>query len=183
MRWIAWISWIAVAAAGCGSGDIPVRTYQEVVEAASQPVFSPELRAKRTPLAWVSPEGWVEQPASGMRLATFQVGDTECTLVQFPGSVGGMTANVERWAGQLNQPVPPSDRLDSFVAAAPVLKSQGGLEGRLFDFRRLYPDADPSMLVAVMSVNQAMLFVKLQGPRDLLEREFGRFRELCVSLH
>lgn len=178
------MTWVLVAAAaGCG-GDIEVRTYQEVVESAPRP--SPRTpsspAAAVPPPTWERPRGWVEKPASGMRLAAFQVEDSECTILHFPGSVGGLTANVERWVRQLDRDLPPADAVQAFIAGAPSFRTRGEKEGRLLDFRELLPGTPLSMLVAVFPHADGLLFVKLAGPPDLLEREEERFAQLCRSI-
>lgn len=55
---------------------------------------------------WKLPEGWREDPKPApMRYATFLAGegDTQLTVAvtRFPGNVGGMLANLNRWRGQI----------------------------------------------------------------------------------
>jgi len=63
--------------------------------------------------AWKTPDGWVEEPGSGMRKATFKIqGDDrtlECSVIQLPDPNGNpaspdyVLANVNRWRGQLGR--------------------------------------------------------------------------------
>lgn len=52
---------------------------------------------------WVKPETWTELPSSGsVRMATFQSDNgVEIAVTAFPGDVGGLLANVNRWRGQI----------------------------------------------------------------------------------
>jgi len=60
---------------------------------------------------WTVPAGWEESPPTQMLLAKFVIagqaqGRAEMTVSAFPGSVGGMLANINRWRGQLQiQPI------------------------------------------------------------------------------
>lgn len=59
---------------------------------------------------WKTPEGWTEQGASGMRAATFVIGDPaeklECSVIALPNddpsSDEYILPNVNRWRGQLS---------------------------------------------------------------------------------
>lgn len=55
---------------------------------------------------WVVPEGWTRAPGERpMRLATFLIPDetvpVEVAVTRFPGDVGGVLANLNRWRGQM----------------------------------------------------------------------------------
>ncbi|MDB6040534.1 MAG: hypothetical protein JWM99_4375 [Verrucomicrobiales bacterium] len=58
---------------------------------------------------WKTPNGWIEQPTPSMLLASYSVpgkngGKAEMTVSMFPGDVGGVLANVNRWRRQLGLP-------------------------------------------------------------------------------
>ncbi len=67
------------------------------------------------PMQWTVPEGWKQLPGAGERLATFQVPGKdrplELAITSFPGKVGTLAANVNRWRGQLGLP-PVSDETE-----------------------------------------------------------------------
>jgi len=60
---------------------------------------------------WTVPAGWIEQAPTAMLLAKFSAGDAtapaEVTVSSFPGDVGGLPANINRWRRQLG--LPPLD--------------------------------------------------------------------------
>lgn len=58
---------------------------------------------------WSVPDNWTLVPGERpMRLATYQMqgltGPVEVAISRFPGDVGGMLANVNRWRGQVGLP-------------------------------------------------------------------------------
>jgi hypothetical protein len=57
---------------------------------------------------WELPANWQEESATQMLIAKFSVGDkaarAEITVSSFPGEVGGLLANVNRWRGQIGLP-------------------------------------------------------------------------------
>jgi hypothetical protein len=75
--------------------------------------------------AWEIPSGWQETNATQMLLAKFAVtnqdGEAEVTISSFPGEVGGLLANVNRWRGQLGLPPFAQDDLDKSISRLDVL--------------------------------------------------------------
>src|SRR5688500_16517882 len=66
---------------------------------------APAVPAQRE-VSWTVPEGWTEQPASGMRLGSFAVPGREgpaadMSVVALSGPAGGDLANINRWRGQI----------------------------------------------------------------------------------
>src|SRR5208283_5637634 len=52
-------------------------------------------------LRWNPPADWQSKPGSAMRKGSFAVGGgAEVAITAFPGDVGGVLANVNRWRGQ-----------------------------------------------------------------------------------
>lgn len=134
-------------------------------------------------VAWTTPGGWIEQHGNPMRIATFLVGPerAECTLTAFPGAVGGVEDNLRRWAGQIKLNLSP-DVLARFARTPSTFKTEGGFSCLLYDFSEVAPDADPSILSAILPLEDRTLFVKLMGPRALLAQEKPAFEALCRSL-
>jgi len=69
---------------------------------------------------WIVPEGWREMPDNPpMRLATYIAdgphGDVEIAITRFPGDVGGMLANVNRWRSQMGLVPILEDELDDHL--------------------------------------------------------------------
>jgi hypothetical protein len=136
-------------------------------------------------VSWSTPEGWQEQPGSSVRLVTFLADGHECTITAFPGDVGGTAANLRRWLGQLQAPAPDEAALGAFTANAPAFTSRGGLPGRIYDLGDLLPDPQPetaSMLAAILTKQDASVFVKFTAPRSVLDAHRERFEALCASL-
>jgi len=69
---------------------------------------------------WIVPEGWTLDPAPRpMRVATYLIDDesgpVEVAITRFPGDVGGLHANVNRWRGQVGLGPIAADDLDEHV--------------------------------------------------------------------
>ncbi len=70
-------------------------------------------------VAWETPSGWRETPNDNpTRIAVFRIEDApdaEVVVTRFPGDVGGVLANVNRWRSQIGLAPVDSDSMDSHI--------------------------------------------------------------------
>ncbi len=136
-----------------------------------------EPAKRELPLKWELPEGWTELPAGGFRVASFQIeGDTPLSvaITRFPGDVGGLHANVNRWLGQVGLgPVSP-DEVDSVAEKLDV----GDLEVRIVDAK----GEQQRLLAALVPGDAETWFVKVSGAPDAIESAVESFRRFVESL-
>lgn len=143
-------------------------------------------------VTWRKPSRWIEEPASGMRLATYQVpaptsgGEAaRCAVYYFgPGQGGGTEANIERWIGEFEHPGKPSRR--SFAVRG-VKVSQVEVTGTFMAHAGPSPDAagaSPGWTLhgAVVEGPNGDLFFKLTGPTASAGPAAREFAELLGSL-
>lgn len=68
---------------------------------------------------WPAPSTWKQKPAGQMVLASYQVGEgakaADVSVTSFPGDVGGLFANVNRWRGQMGLPPVQERELGNFT--------------------------------------------------------------------
>jgi len=80
--------------------------------------------------SWTLPSNWKEIEPGDMILARFSItgeGQGEVTVSSFPGDVGGLFANVNRWRGQMKlSPIAESD-LSKSVTTVDVIGGQASL--------------------------------------------------------
>lgn len=142
----------------------------------------------RGSIHWTTPDGWSEEAGSGMRLATFTIKRDDqtatCTIVTLGGMAGGLEANVHRWMGQLKLDEPASDEFAAFLARQEHFHSDSGFDGVVVDLSELSAQKGDaaSMVAAILTLNDATLFVKLTGPIGLLKAEKDTFSKLCRSV-
>lgn len=135
-------------------------------------------------LQWVAPDTWKRAPDRQMRLATYTAGNSECVLSAFPGDVGGIEANLNRWRGQMGQPPLSKDE----IAALPSLTVLGQ-EVKVLEVRGDYTGMDGRVHTNQMMLGIAVLhkgfgiFVKLTGPAEEVAAERSNFAAFCESLH
>jgi hypothetical protein len=146
---------------------------------------TPRAPTKAEPrVAWTTPEGWTERPATGMRLATFVPAaheDVECTL--FVMSAGGLVENVNLWREQMG-----AEALsEAEVAALPTVKVLGQ-DAPLVEVRGSFMGKrgreieDATLLGLICPLEGRNVFVKMVGPAEVVEAERERFLALVASL-
>jgi hypothetical protein len=164
--------------------EVAAPTFQEPATPPALPTGHPDIGMSAQALPpgaasdapnpeWTVPEGWQEGQASAMRRATFVVkGDdgqaAEVAVSTFPGDVGGLPANVNRWRGQIGLgPVTPDE-----VASTTAEVDIDGMKVTLVDFQT---DAAPAgkthpqgMIVAILTHEGNSWFFKMTGDAPLV---------------
>ncbi len=145
--------------------------------------------ASNSPIIWTVPDNWQENPASGMRVATFvnknDQSGVDCSIVALGGGAGGLEPNILRWLGQLNIAVPQPADLASFMQKQEKLNIDQDLIALLFDFTDLQkdaPDVTPSMLAAIIDTPEQRIFVKMTGVKQKIIAESKAFKQLVQSI-
>ncbi len=159
---------------GAGAADPPS---DESGAGASEGAAAQPPAASGESLTWTLPEGWEETPnTSSMRVATIQAGDTEVAITRFPGAVGSLVDNVNRWRSQLGlEPVATADDqpMEHFDAA--------GVHMELMELAG--PNASSqAMLVVICRRSDMTWFVKMTGDGAAVDAEHRRFRTFAESL-
>jgi hypothetical protein len=120
------------------------------------------------------PAGWSVGPENSMRKATWIVpgpkGSTaEIAVTVFPGSVGGLAANVNRWRGQVSLPPSSPDEIAASAQAAKV----GGIESQRFVMTS--PDGKTSLDAFMTPKDGATWFFKMKGDAPAVEANAAAF--------
>ncbi len=151
----------------------------------------PLRRSASTPVKWVVPDGWSEQKGQGMRLATFVIpgrpgqAGAECSVISLAAAAGGVSANVQRWMGQLGVTLPENDSLEDFLRRQTEFHTAAEEVGLLVDFSALLGEASaeaPSMVVGIIPQSGRTLFFKLTGARGLVQMQREALLGLCRSV-
>ncbi|MGJ8652373.1 MAG: hypothetical protein ACSHX8_03785 [Opitutaceae bacterium] len=129
-------------------------------------------------LSYTTPEGWKELPASGIRKATFQLedenGKAELAVTVFPGDVGGLLANVNRWRGQVGlDPIKDAD-LETAIEPYTISKHNGVIV-------RLEGGVD-SILGGLLPFHGNTWFFKLQGSSSTVLASEDSFKAFLDSV-
>jgi hypothetical protein len=161
-----------------GHPDISMSTQTLPAAATTADVPNPE---------WTVPAGWQEGQASAMRRATFVVkGDdgqtAEVAVSTFPGDVGGLPANVNRWRGQIGLGPLAPDQVGAITADVDI----DGVKVTIVEFQT---DAAPAgkthpqgMIVAILTHEGNSWFFKMTGDAPLVTSQHEELLQFVKSV-
>ena len=120
------------------------------------------------------PAGWTVGPENSMRKATWIVtgpndSKAEIAVTVFPGSVGGLTANVNRWRGQIGLPPASPDEIAASAKSAKV----SGLDSQRFVMTSA--DGKKSVDAVMTSKDGATWFFKMNGETAAVQANSAAF--------
>jgi len=133
------------------------------------------VQAADTPsLRWRAPADWKTKPGSAMRKGSYAAGDAEIAITAFPGDVGGVLANINRWRGQVGLP--------------PVSDSDLGQVATQFDSNGLHfvvidaAGSSSRIVAALLPWQGSTWFFKLTGPGEPVGRAKPAFLEFLKTV-
>ena len=126
-------------------------------------------------LLWQAPAGWQNKPGNAMRKGSFDAGGgAEVAITAFPGEVGGVLANVNRWRGQAG--LDPVD--DGGLAQATTAIDSNGLHLIVVDAE----GGSTPIVAALAPWNGGTWFFKLTGPADAVAKAKPAFLEFLKTV-
>jgi hypothetical protein len=138
-------------------------------------------------ITFQKPAAWKDDPApNAMRAASFilesEFDNGEVAVTHFPGNVGGLVANINRWRGQVNMPHIAALAEQDFSRV-----QIDGREGLAIDL--IEPDMDEfqdeakRMIVFIIpDIGDETWFFKISGTYDLIEKNRDAFAAFCHSV-
>ena len=138
-------------------------------------------------LTYTTPDGWTKAPGSPMRDVNLSFGvngEGECYVARLPGMGGGLLANVNRWRQQMGAaPITPVE-----VDALPMKPLFGQpakfikVDGKFSGMGATEGKDDYRMLGLILASEAGAVFVKMTGPRELVEANEKNFDIFTNSL-
>lgn len=132
-------------------------------------------------ISWVVPEGWTQQAGgpAGPRVATLSAGEgdekLEVAITRFPGTVGGVLANVNRWRGQVGLTPITADDLPKETEEVEV----AGVKATAVDLKG---QNGQRMLAAMVPQGEQIYFVKMMGRGEPVEKQAEAFDAFVRSI-
>ena len=126
------------------------------------------------------PAGWSVGPENAMRKATWIVSGpngskAEVAVTVFPGSVGGLTANVNRWRGQLGLAPAGADDIAASAKAGKV----GGIDSQRFVMTS--GDGKKTLDAFMTPKDGATWFFKMSGETAAVEANSAAFAAFLAA--
>jgi len=147
------------------------------------PAQNDDAESPNKPL-WEIPANWREAVPSQMLLSKFIAGgndgEAEISVSAFPGDVGGLLANVNRWRGQVGLAPVAEGELDKQVSSLDVI----GGKAMLVDMNgQNSKTGKPTRLIGVIWPRGGQTwFYKLMGDSAVAEREKAAFVKFVQSV-
>ena len=128
---------------------------------------------------WDIPSHWVKSEASSVRLASYEVTDVngstlDFSVTSFPGDVGGILANVNRWLGQIGIDSVEQDGLKKYIS--PIILDEKDAQLVIAE------GATDSLYAAILVVEGRSWFFKITGDRTLAKVEKSNFLSFLDSV-
>lgn len=130
---------------------------------------------------WKAPQSWQPLPLDAIRKGAWNIvgsggSSAEVTVTVFPGDVGGMLMNVNRWRGQLGQAPITEAELSDYVAT----RHLGGASSPVVT---LVGDNGQTMIVALVPHDGATWFFKVMGDSALISASASEWEGFLQSIH
>ncbi len=138
-----------------------------------------EAYTKSAPsLQYETPLGWNELKPTSIRKANFSIknnlGEAEISVTVFPGDVGGLLANINRWRNQIGLQTVEASNLNTLIEPLEISKNLGY-------FTKLNGNKQ-SILGGILPLNDATWFIKMQGSILCVDAETENFKGFLLSI-
>jgi len=141
---------------------------------------SEKAPAKAVSLLWELPVDWEEKQAGRMAVASFDVSvgevKSECVVSKFPGDVGGLVANINRWRGQVG--LPSLGETEAIASAESMVTPFG----KIYYLKLENASAQKAMLTAILPGDDFVVFVKMMPPIHLVSQLETSFLSFAKSI-
>ncbi|MEY5027341.1 MAG: hypothetical protein RLZZ244_2869 [Verrucomicrobiota bacterium] len=170
--------------------DLPsARRFREKAQSPASDASTPPDLSRL--LTWTVPAGWSKpstpDQSMGMRTVDLRFGpqqEGECYISLLPGPAGGLEANINRWRSQMGQPPLTPEQIAN-LPRKPFFNRKATFVDVEGDFKAFGADAAKAgyrLLGLIDSTAQATIFVKLTGPKVLVEQNTAAFEAFCQSI-
>ena len=153
------------------AGKTPVRAI-----APSLPPAQPASSGHQP--TWDAPEHWERKPATQMRVGNYSVSNEagealDFSITSFPGDVGGILANVNRWLGQVGMSPTDEQGLSQYLSDRMIDEKPAKLV--------LAESEEQALYAAILLHKGRSWFLKLMGDVNLAQTEKENFLGLIDS--
>lgn len=129
--------------------------------------------------SWETPDDWQEQKATPPRKASYTVNGSQgrqadLSVTTFPGAVGGLLPNINRWRNQLGLEPVTEETMEGLTETVIVNSEEATLVDLKSDTRR--------MLVLILVIENDSWFFKFTGDLSLIDEQYPYFYNFIQSI-
>jgi hypothetical protein len=133
-----------------------------------------------------APENWKTKAPGAMVQSAYNVedgaGQAEVTISKFPGEVGGMVANIQRWKGQMGLPPGTAEEAQK---SAEMIEVAGQKQSYMVDLKgkNVRSGKDARMVAIGVPYQGETWFFKLMGDEAVVAKEKDKFIQFVKSAY
>lgn len=159
---------------------------ESTILAAPSPAINSEMQAlpgmeayaqSASDIAYIKPETWTEIAPTSIRKANFIInnntGEAEISVTVFPGDVGGLLANINRWRNQIGLNSLEAESLGNYLESTEIARHPGY-------FTKLEGNTQ-SILGGILPFHGSTWFIKMQGSILCIDAEEANFKAFLSS--
>ncbi len=133
---------------------------------------------------WEAPDHWQRKPTTSIRMGNYVVSgesgeSLDFSITSFPGDVGGILANVNRWLGQVGMDATDESGLSRYMSDRMIDEKPAKLV--------IAESNDQALYAAILFHEGRSWFLKLMGDRNLARSEkknfIGLLDSFCLGDH
>ncbi len=160
-------------------GSVTVRAGKREIRAIQPSLPQPSRTSSAGAPTWETPKHWKAGKASSMRVGSYSIEDAngkvlDFSITTFPGDVGGLLPNVNRWLEQVGLEAIDENNLDSYLSAIRVDQKDAHL--------LIAENTAQSVYGALLFGKSQSWFFKLIGDSGLARVEKENFLALLDSV-
>jgi hypothetical protein len=179
--------------AGCGQDEST--TYEVPKESSSAPAQTQSVMGSQSDMEAVQaahsmmekalpqnefsadlPEGWTEKTGSGMRKASWTIGETSIDFYLIALSMGDVPSNVNRWRGQVGLPEATPEEIDAAVVTLDA-------EGHAVSYIEIYnEEGGKGIIAAILDLAPSYWYFTAKGSVEELKANADDIRAFIGSI-
>jgi hypothetical protein len=122
------------------------------------------------------PKGWIEKPASGMRMASYAIEGTSIDFYLISLSMGDVSSNVNRWRGQVGLAPATAEAIAQEVQTFDV-------DGHAISYIEIYNEkGGKGIIAAIVDLSPQYWYFTAKGSSDELKAHAAQIRAFLESM-
>lgn len=165
----------------CGCSDEQIKTYKVPKEAPVLPVQ--QASARQVPAQSPEkgfetrlPEGWTENPGSGMRMASYAIEGTSIDFYLISLAMGDLPSNVNRWRGQVGLPAESDEAIEQAAETLDI----GGHPARYIEIYN--EEGGKGIIAAIVDLSPKYWYFTAKGSVDELKAHAADIHTFLESI-
>ena len=158
---------------------------EQVGGSGQAPPPPPPTSNRESFLSFTLPEGWKELEPTAFRDINLRFGDNDEAEVSLVRASGTLEANVNRWRSQMGLEAETAQNIQALedrTLLGQLPSKLIELNGDYTGFGQSEPQKDYRMVGLVYSAPQGSIFVKMTGPREVVEANEEKFHQFVQTI-